>query len=257
LNDTPENSPAAPAPLSADTRGSEFELKSWDIAPEDQALADEITGKDPVFGNSGPTTFSGSVKLPDTIRATGLPPHLRDPIMAQLANVPESRRDAEEKRLVHAALYENSLGVRIVCGPGQGADPYWRARFALTFEIEEAEREAIRLGNELAEVERWDNVADERTGERKPVPVEKLQGERRRAVEAQRQLVLRKLDSLNGIEGERRLAKAKFEAVEEAKALRAQLADDKEAKKRADEQLREERIAERANLYAKHRRTTR
>lgn len=255
MNDAPA-APAAPTPLAADTRGSEFELKTYDIAPEDQQLADEIASFDPVYDTKGPTSFSGSVKLPESIKATGLPPHLRDPIMAQLVNVPESRRDAEEQRLVNAALYENSLGVRIVCGPGEGANAFQRAKFALTFEIEEAEREAIRLGNELAEIERWDNLADPTTGELKPVPVEKLQGERRRGVEMQRQQMLHKLDMLNGIEGERRLAKAKFEAVQEVKALRAQLDDDREARKRADEMLRDERIDARAKLYAKHNRTT-
>jgi len=256
VNDNPTNAPEAPTPLAADTRGSEFELKTYDIAPEDQQLANEIASFDPVYDTKGPTSFSGSVKLPETIKATGLPPHLRDPIIAQLKDVPESRRDALEQRLVHEALYENSLGLRIVCGPGEGANAFERAKFGLTFEIEETERELIRLGTELAEVIRWDNVTDERTGETKPVAVEKLQGERRAAVEAQRQLLIRKLDSLNGLEGERRLAKAKFEAVEEVKALRAQLTEDKEARELADKLLRNERVEQRAKLYAKHKRTT-
>ena len=261
MNDTPENNPAtsseAPAPLATDTRGSTFELKSWDIAPEDQPLADQIASFDPVWDTKGPTSFSGSVKLPESIKATGLPPHLRDPIMAQLANVPVDRRDVEEQRLVSEALYQNSLGLRIAGGPGEGANTYQKAKFHLTFEIEEAEREFIRLTTELAEVERWDNTIDELTGEAKPVAVERVRGQRRTAMEAQRQIASRRLDALQGTEGERRLQKALYEAVQERKSLQAQLDEDREARTRADELLREERVSERAALYAKHRRTTR
>jgi hypothetical protein len=261
LNDTTNTSPAdasaAPVPLSADTRGSTFELKSWDIDPADQPLADEIANFDPVWDTKGPTSFSGSVRLPESIKATGLPPHLRDPIEAQLRNVPVDRRDAEEQRLVSEALYQNSLGLRIAGGPGEGANTYQKAMFHLTFEIEEAEREFIRLTTQLAEVERWDNVFDESTGEAKPVPVEKVRGQRRAAMEAQRQLAFRRLDALQGTEGERRRQKALYEAVQERKSLQAQLDEDREARTRADELLREERVSERAALYAKHRRTTR
>jgi len=257
LNDTPTPTPEAPPPLTADTRGSDFQVTSYDIAPEDQQLANEIASFDPVYDTKGPTTLNGSVKLPTSIKATGLPPHLREPIMAELANVPEHRRDAEEQRLVNEALYQNSLGVRIVCGPGQDANVYQREKFALTFEIEEAEREAVRLGNELAEVERWDNVTDAATGQSKPVAVEKLQGQRRSAVEAQRQNILRRLEALQGIEGERRLQKALHQAVQDRKGLTDQLDRDKEARAMAEKMLREEQIAERAALYAKHMRTTR
>jgi hypothetical protein len=261
LNDTPTDIsggfPEAPAPLSADTRGSTFELRSYEIDPGDQSLADEIANFDPVFDTKGPTSFSGSVRLPDSIRATGLPPHLRDPIMAQLANVPVDRREAEEQRLVNAALYENSLGLRIAGGPGEGANSYQRAKLGLTFDIEEAEREFIRLSTELAEVERWDNVFDERAGEAKPIAVERVRGQRRAAMEAQRAQLSRKLDQLNGLEGERRLQKALYEAVQERKSLQAQLDEDSEARTRADELLREERVSERAALYAKSKRTSR
>jgi len=239
-----------------DTSGSNFELQSYDIAPEDQALADEIANFDPVFDTKGPTQLVGAVKMPSSIKATGLPPHLRDPIMAQLANVPVDRRDAEEARLVNAALYQNSLGVRIVCGPGDNSNAFQREKFALTFEMEETERRSIQIAQELAEVLRWDNV-DDGTGQLKPVPVYKVDGPRREALDAEHRLLIHKLTQLDGLEGERRLAKAKFEAVQEVKSLRAQLDEDREAKTRADEMLREERVTERAKLYAKHKRTSR
>lgn len=256
MNDTPANTPEALPPLSADTRGSDFQMTSYDIAPEDQQLADEIANFDPVYDTKGPTSITGGVKLPTSIKATGLPPHLRDPIVAQLANVPVDRRDAEEQRLVNEALYQNSLGVRIVCGPGEGANVYQRAKFQLTFEIEEAEREAIRLGNELAEVERWDNVTDEATGQTKTVAVEKLKGQRRAQVEAERQRLLRKLEALNGIDGERRLQRALHEAVQQRKSMQNQLDEDKEARELAVKMERERRVSERAALYAKHGRAT-
>lgn len=249
-----DNTPNEPDQLVADTGGSNFTMPTYDIAPEDAALAAEIENFDPVYDVAGPTQLVGAVKLPSSIKASGLPPHLRDPIMAQLASVPPARRDAEEARLVNAALYENSLGVHIACGPGEGADPYRREKFALTFEMEETERRSIQIATELAEVVRWDNE-DDGTGQMKPVPVYKVDGQRRAALEAEHRRLTYKFLQLDGPEGERRLAKAKFEAVEAVKAQRAQLAEDKEARTRADEILREERVAQRAELYAKHKRT--
>ena len=246
MNDTPQtNAPEAPASLAVDTRGSDFQMKSYDIAPEDQQLANEIASFDPVYDTAGPTSFSGSVRLPETIKATGLPPHLRDPIMAQLANMPVDRRDAEEQRLVNAALYENSLGLRIAGGPGNGANTYQHAKFSLTFDIEEAERELIRIGTQLGEVERYDVI------EGKPVAVEKLRGQQRAIAEAQHKLLLHKLDQLNGIEGQRRLQRALYEAVQERKSLAAQLDDDREARALGEKLRREKRIRERAEAYAK------
>ena len=252
MNNTPEtNTPETPAPLTPDTRGSDFQMKSYDIAPEDQQLADEIASFDPVYDTKGPTSFSGSVRLPESIKATGLPPHLRDPIVAQLANVPVDRRDAEEQRLVREALYQNSLGVRIACGPGAGSNAYQRAKFNLTFEMEQAEQEVFRLGQQLAEVERWDNVTDEQTGVAKPVPVEKLRGQQRAIVEAEHQRQLRKLEALEGIEGQRRLQRALYEAVQDRKTMQAQLEDDREARALGEKLRREKRIQERAEAYAK------
>lgn len=257
LNDIPDNTPAAPPPLAADTRGSDFEMPTYDIAPEDQALADEIASFDPVYDTKGPTTFSGSVKLPETIKATGLPPHLRDPIVAQLATVPESRREAEERRLVYAALYQNSLGLRIVAGPGAGANTYERAALALTFDMEETEREIDRLGRQLGEMAETATVSyDPATGQQRVQTAHRFQGERRAGLEAEYRRALHKLAQLNGIEGERRLAKALSEAVQERKALQQQLDDDREARERAEKLLREERVSERAALFAKHKRTT-
>jgi hypothetical protein len=249
------SSGSEPTPLRVDTSSSDFALPSYDIDPADQPLAAEIANFDPVFDVAGPTTIKGAVKLPDSIKATGLPPHLRDPIMAQLTNVPVDRRDAEETRLVNEALYQNSLGVRIVCGPGEGANAYQREKFSLTFDIEEAEREAIRLGTALGEIVRWDNVSDDATGTTKPVPVEKLQGEQRRAAETAHRLALRKVEQLQGIEGERRLQRALFTAVADSKAMTARLAERQDGMALGEQLARDERVKAIADAHAKRART--
>lgn len=247
MSDVPSNTNdnALSAP---DTSGSNVELPSYDIAPEDQALADEITSKDMVWDTKGPTQVVGAVKFPASIKATGLPPHLRDPIMAQLANVPVDRREAEEQRLVNDALYQNARDVRVVCGPGDGAGPYWREKFNVAFEISELERRILQLGNELAEVERWDNV------DGTPVPVFRVNGDRRAGLDAEHRRLLHNLNLLDGIEGERRLAKALHEDVAQTKALREQLAIQREGEELAAKTVREERVKAIAEAHAKRRR---
>lgn len=243
----------SPDPLTVETSGN-ISLPNYPIAPEDQALADEITGADPVLSTKGPISITGSVKLPATIRASGLPPHLRDPILQQLQSVPADRRETEEQRLVREALYGNSAALRIMAGPGEGANAYQREFFQIERERYDAEQELWRLERELADVERWDNVLDERTGEKKPVPVEKVRGQRRAAMEARRNELVTRISLLDGIEGKRRLERAKFDAVEELKAQRAQLQEAKEARELGAQLARQERIQRQAEAYAKRER---
>lgn len=251
------SSPALPdeAPIVANTDGSSFELQTFDIDLADQPLADEIRNFDPVFDTSGPTSIKGAVALPTGIKATGLPPHLRDPIIAKLANVPANDRDAEEARLVRAALYQNSLELRVAAGPGEGANAYQKAFFLLEFDRYEAQREIDRIGMLLGEVdENASVVTDPVTGQQKVETRHKIQGQRRQALEAEFSRALHRHAQLYGLEGERRLQRALYEAVAERKAATAQLDEQREAKELGARLAREERIRRMGEAYAKRER---
>lgn len=256
LNDqnTPATEPEAPAPLTADTRGSDFEIQSYDIDPADQALADEIASFDPVLSTRGPTEIGRGVKLPATMKATGLSPHLRDPILAQLANVPVDRRDAEEQRLVYEALYQNGLQVRTVCGPGEGANAYEREFFALEFDRHEAAREIDRLGQLLGEVNGTAEIITDGDGQQRVLTIHRVQGQRRIEMEAEWRRAIHRLAQLNGLEAERRMKKAHYEAVQEVKAQRAQVEERREGVALGDQMAREERVKRIAEARAKGKR---
>lgn len=255
MQNTPDNTPSEE--LNAETH-SNIELPSYDISPEDQELANEIANFDPVLDTNGPTQVGSGVMLPSTMKATGLPDHLRIPVMAQLANVPAHRRDEEEARLVGLALRQNSYELRVACGPGDGANAYQREFFLLEFERFEAGKEIDRLAARLGEVEENASVVtDPVTGQQRVETKHRVQGHERVQMEAAWRSAVHRLALLDGSEGERRMAKAKYEAVQEVKSLRDQFACDKEARAMADKMLRDEEIEARAKAYAKSKRATR
>jgi hypothetical protein len=241
-------------PLTPNTSESNFTLPDYGLeAPEDNARAHEIANADPVASTRGPVSLvdGGNIRFPATVPLTALPDRFRTPIEAQLRNLPDHRRAAEEPRLIAEALRQNSLQLRVKAGAGEGANPYQQEVFQLARDRQQLEQEAWRLETELAEVVRWDNVTDPATGKATPVPVEAVQGEARKAKQGRIDEIGRHLKQLEGIEGQRRLQKAMKLTLEAEKAQREQLADNAEADRRARELVREERINKQAQARAR------
>ncbi|WP_416832993.1 MAG: hypothetical protein ACMUJI_07820 [Erythrobacter sp.] len=254
------------ARLVADTTGSEFEPTSYDIAPKDMPLAERLASFDPLATPSPvKLTGGGAFKAPERFTVEILPPDRRAKIEQELAQVPGSQRAQREHELVTEALKQNSVELRIKAGPGEGATPVERERFLLAREVYELENEELAILAELAKVEKavpvfneitGEPVIDPKTGQQQMKLIDLIQGDRRKAMEARAAEIRRQIDLLNGFEGDRRLQRALKVTVEAEKARQQQLAEEQEARRRADEIIRNERIEAKAEAYAKNRRNT-
>ena len=235
---------------------SNFSVPDYGLDPADIDLAREIENFDLIGDTSGPVSLSrgSNFKLPETVPVSTLPPHLADPIKAELAKVGPERRAELEKTLVAQALTQNSMQLRIKMGPGSQADAYQREVFQQANEQQSLTDEAMQIEIELAKVTRWENVTDPVTGKVAPKAIESVTGDRRTRMQERLKEIDYHLGQLRGREGKARLAKALKEAVDQKKAVQQQLAEDAEARELADKMLKEDRVRQRAEAYAKNRR---
>lgn len=241
------------APLSPETSGSDFQLPSYEIAPEDADLAAELSTFDPLSLPSPVQFTGGTFKAPERVTADVFGPQKRDAIKAQLVNVPEHLREQRETELVMAELRQNSLRVRAQCG-SPGANSYVREMLELDRQKMDLVGELDRITAELTEVDHIKVAKDPTTGAPRQETVYAVTGDRRRTLELRVAEIVRHIHYLDGPEGERRLQKALYKAVEEEKAKRLEIAQDREARARADRLLSEERIEAKAKSYARMKR---
>lgn len=239
MNDTP--------PMSLDTHGSDFEMPAgFDISDEDRSIAAEIVALDPVNATPGPVTGGENLRVPTHLKATALPPNLRDGILQQLRDIPPGdRRDAEEHRLVMEAGYGFQASLRMRAGAGPNANAYHRELFSVEGELADAERALWTAEQELADVSHYDSD----TGK----AVERLQGQARKEKEAYRDRLLHRISQINdgGLERQLRLKKALGQAVADQKAAAERAEEEREAQVLARENARKQRIEDRAATIAR------
>jgi hypothetical protein len=243
-----------------DTAGSDFELPSYDLTPDEAEAVAGIEHFDPVDDVPSPVQWEGGdIKLPERLTVAMLPPRLADPIKAQLAAMPPAEREAKETGLVFAALRQNAYEVRIKGGISPKAEPHHAEALTIAKEIHALEQEAFRIQTELAEVDHWRPVFDEEgnrvidpaTGQQKVEAVEAVRGPRRAGMQDRLREIEHQVALLNGIEGDRRLAKARKETAQLRLARQRQLAEEAEVQALAEQMARDERIKAKAEARAK------
>lgn len=252
------------ARLVADTTGSDFTVPNYNVAPEDEPRAQELLSafnSDPLATPSPvKLTGGGAFKTPERFTLAILPPDKQAALASQLAQVPADQRADREHELVAEALRKNSIELRIRAGLGEGASPLQREQFALARDINALEAEELEIQRQLAEVEKWVPVYDEitgepvidpRTGQQAVKAVERVQGDRRKALEARSKELLYRVSLLKGVEGDRRIKRALAETIELEKQQQQQLADRAEVERVAEEIAREKRIRQQAETLAK------
>lgn len=239
---------------------SDFTPASYDIAPEDAELAENIRNFDPVYdvppaASADKLTISRLIggKGLDSITLNSLGPDLRQRVTERLASSPP----ITEKAAIAEALYQNAYEMNVVLGPGEGATPYQRAAFAVERDIYEAEQKLYAIDLEFLKAVGWENEVDERTGQSNAKQVDHMSPERRRQLSYERDSLNHRLELLNGFEGERRRQKATIETIEAQKREMRAAQIEAEANRRAEEIVFNEEVESRAAAYAKFRRTER
>lgn len=255
---------AAPdqSPRTADTSGSALPAApDYSIDPADQALADQISNFDIMSDVPSPHTVKGNPRItaPENLSVRMLPPEAQKAIREKLARVPQHMQQKREHELVYAHLTENSRQTRIKSGPGEGANAFQKERFLIAGERDQAQKEILRLAEQLAQVRQWEPVFDEngeavidpQTGQQKIEAINAVQGDQRAGMERRIAELEHKVTLLDGPEGDLRERKALYAAVQEAKSRQAQIDEEREARELGDTLARDERIRRRAEARAK------
>jgi hypothetical protein len=223
-------------------------------SPEQQIIADSILAMDPI--NDVPSAAKSRKGGSMSLKATALPPKLRQEVEAQLALIPAEERAAMESGLVEAALQKNRPSAILAVGLGENALPYHREMFTIAREVETAHHEADRIQAELDAVDGFDMQRDAETGEAKPVPVPVLKGLMRQgAINRLNDLQYRVSllvdpDGGHGPEAKRRLAAELTASVAAVHQQQEQVAIHAEAKTLAVEINRERRVRQLAEQMA-------
>lgn len=248
IDTTPADEPGIPS-------GS-FTPPEYAVAPEDQHILDEILATDPL-ALPGPVSVKGDLpKGPERYTLAHLKgTALFAEVERRLASQPPGSRSADvEHELVERALRENSLDLRAAGGFGAGAPPVFREAAAISNEVRQLDREFDTLQAELARVSHHETGVDA-NGDPKAIPVPLISRERMRAVLARLDEILhvRALKCPGGYEFERRMAKARFDSVEQVKAQKAEAAKLAKIEARAAAMVEEEEIERLARSKARMR----
>lgn len=240
--------------------GTPQSSSDYAIAPADQHIADAILAMDPVNDVPAPHKFPEGWAANVPLRLTMLPPPMQGEVRAKLDAIPVAQRAVKEPELTAAAIRSMRADIRVKTGVGPTATPYHREMVGIAREVRDLGAQYEQLTESLSAIDGYETVTDPTTGEPKPAPVFRVQGNRLKAVLAQQEDLLRQMrllqnDGAYGIEGRRRLDQALHESVAARKAVAEQLADDAEAKRRTEQELREDRIAKRVRSMKRMRTT--
>lgn len=240
------------------TGSASFDVPMYTIDdPADQAIAAEIEGLDPFADIASAARGRGGFDVATLPGLSALSPALRAEVENELRAVPPSRRAESEPAAIATVLAAHGRDVRVLLGNGEGTNPYHAEQLAIARQHRDL---TDRIGKLTAQAGEIVDFTMDASGNPQPVYAMSEAARGRVALEI-RELthhlgLLVNPDGSLGIESQRRLDRAMLEAVEARKAAVAQLEEHREAEKRADQILREERINAKAELLAKHRRTS-
>lgn len=229
---------------------------------DDNAIAHEIASTD--WRDAPRTHIDTNEKFRRSIpirSLDALAPEMAEPYRVQLVGLtPEQRADLEPK-LARQALQAASDEARIMIGVGGQASPLDKTRVEIANEERLLARRIDQLGAEISEQtgtravydrETGLAVIDPGTGLPKMEPTYALSKGLRDVKSGEMMELVRQLSVLRGPGGEKALDAALKESVALAKDRRQQRADLDEVDRRAREMIRDEELASRAAIKAKH-----
>lgn len=224
---------------------------------DDNALAHEISSFDPLADTSGAHAESSEALRKSEFVPTvaALPPEMRPAIEGRLNGLSGEPRATLEAKLVTEAIRQRALDVRISQGAGSNADAYQREKFEMANQLRTLDREQARIMAELAVFDGFTTEIDPTSGEPMPKKIWRCGGDARTANELRLRDIVIEMDHIQGAEGDRRLAAALKQAVATRRGMQDDLNILNEAKRRAADNAREERINTLADGFAKSHRT--
>lgn len=202
---------------------------------------------------SSPVEVIGDVHIAAEPSLAGLPPEMQDRVRAKLATV-QGDRDIFERQFIMEELQANSYRLKVLAGPGKDANEYERECFGIMRELYDLESEAARIEAEINDTVGYSTDYD-LNGNPIAVPVYRFAPETRQGRQNALQDVRYRIAQVEREAAGRRSAAAK-RVQDRIAADNEQLAVHAEAMRKADAMLRQEKVDQLAEAFAKNRRNT-
>ncbi|RDS76406.1 hypothetical protein DL238_01465 [Alteriqipengyuania lutimaris] len=227
--------------------------RTEEIPEEHKPYLDKVLGMHPF--DDVPGNVSGGTNLPNQkpVSIEALSPEMRREVSDRLAHHRPEDHDRFEAQYVAEAIKAKRGKIRAMTGVGKEALPFHREQAEIAGRYYELQRRRDALQDDLDRVREYTTETDPETGAAKPAEIMAITGTRRAAYEDQvieldRQMrLLVGPDGSYGIEAQKRLE----ETLRKSAAIlydRAQVQQEEaEAKRRAAEAEREERINRRVD----------
>lgn len=215
----------------------------------------QVRAMDPIRDVGGNVKITGSAPAPMTLKIESLSPDMQSEVRRKLELLPSMSaqdRAKHESKLVEEAVRSRLGGVRAMAGVHSDALPRFKEMAEIAGQVNGLQRKRDILQAAIDDIADVRPSKDQATGEVIAIPVYRHGEERRQAYAQQvadinRQIRLLVLDDGSfGIEGAKRMQKADIESAVQLKRLQEHRTVEAEAKKRAEAQLLEDRIAARA-----------
>jgi len=220
-------------------------LPSDDITPEELAEASRIRSLEEVPSNW--TVKGEPTGRIFTVSIDALKPEDRKTVYDRAgAGADEAKVQATLMDFLRAKRGE----ARIIAGAGEGATEVEQEALSQMKQVMDLSREFDRVNAELNEISRYDQGRDA-DGNPVAVPVLRLEGEARDRRQHRLAEIVQAIDRIEGAEGKKALEEAANREALQRKAIRAQIEDAAEVKRRAEAMVREERINARAATRAR------
>lgn len=220
-----------------------------------QTYSDRILSMDPI--EDVPSTGGHLVNLKNsTPSIEALAPEHQREIQDQLFGLSPAEREEREPELVRAKFRQVLAISRGQTGVGETATQFHKEMSEIAGEFRQMHDQIAYFQKQLDRVH-FENRFNDQTGKNEPVEVPSLSAERRRGYAAniadlkRRQRLLMNEDGSFGIEGAKRLQRAMDQSARTLKRVDEERAIAAEAKRRAAEMVREERINTLAHARAK------
>ncbi len=158
--------------------------------------------------------------------------------------------EAKVQAALIGRLKEKRAEARITAGAGEGATEVEQEALSQMKQVMDLSKEFDKVTKELGEIARYDMGRDA-DGKPVSIPVLRLEGKARDIRQHRLAEIAQAIDRIEGEEGKKALEEAAKREALQRRALRAQVEDAAEVKRRAEMMVREERINARAATRAR------
>lgn len=227
--------------------------RSADVPAEHQPYIDKVLAMHPFDDVPGNVSDGSNLPNQPALSIEALSPEMRDEVSRRLARHPLKDQDRLKAKYVEEVVKAKLPSIRAMTGVRKDALPFHREQALIASQVADLEHKRDFLQSELDRVRSYGTKTDEQTGKAVPIENMAITGQKRKAfgeqvAELDRQIrLLVSPDGSYGIEGHKRVDKSLRESAAVLFQRDQAREEEAEAKRRAADAEREERINRRAD----------